>query len=79
MRYFKARLIKKTQTLTYRIYVTDSLQAIANNTGHMGGGTSVTKRYYEIFDQIRHPRKIETRTSEEVIRSLKEKMEKLKG
>ena len=46
----------------YRIYITDSLQAIAGNTQKYAGGTSLKKRYADIIT----PKKQDKRTGAEI-------------
>lgn len=75
MRYFKARLTEETQTLKYRIYVTDALQGITNNTGRLGGGLCMNTRYFDFIKT--EPQEEETRTSEEIIAHIKNKLKGL--
>lgn len=61
----------------YRIYITDALKTLTENTAKMFGGATMKMRYAELIDP--EPQKEETRTAEEVVDSIKEKLEKLKG
>ena len=70
MRYFKARLIEKTNALLYRIYVTDALYA-SNKKMTLGS------RYYDIYERANHPQEVETRTEEDVITHLRDKLKEL--
>lgn len=70
MRYFKARLTEKTHALIYRIYVSDCLYATQNNS-------KISKRYYDIYDRMIHPPKEETRTSEEIVTHIRDKIKEL--
>lgn len=70
MRYFKARLTEKTHALLYRIYVTDALYASCKRM-------SLNQRYYDIYDRLNNPQKEETRTSEEIINHIGDKLEEL--
>lgn len=72
MRYVNARLQRYSRDLTYRIYVSDSLQAIANNTKyHVGAdgmiehGMAITARYYDILHPG-EPQPEDTRSCEEI-------------
>lgn len=51
-------------------YVTDALMYITQNTANMAGGKAISKRYYEILN----PEPEETRTAEDIINSIKEKL-----
>lgn len=77
MRYVEAKLTEKTQALMYRIYVTDTLQALVNNTSVIGG-ISITKRFYNVFKDILEPKKAETRTKEEIIEHIRSGIDKLR-
>lgn len=82
MRYVEARLIEKTHALAYRIYVTDVLQCIANEISTLfskGGDKVVPKRYYSVYKEMKEPTKTETRTSEEIISDISEKLANFKG
>ena len=75
MRYVHAKLADDEKSRAYRFYATDVLKMIAENTARFMGGTSPTKRYYEIVV----PPVIETRTSEEIITGIKDKIQKIGG
>lgn len=47
MWYVIARMRKETQEMTYRIYITDALNMIAQNTAKFAGGVYPKKRYAE--------------------------------
>ena len=64
---------KEQQDKVYRIYVTDSLKAITENTAHYAGGVSLRTRFIEILE----PPKVDTRTEEEVVSSLMDKLRKV--
>jgi hypothetical protein len=53
--------------MVYRVYVTDALRMMTENTSRFSGGGYVKERY---FDMIR-PQKEETRTAKEIIEHLK--------
>ena len=64
---------KEQKDKAYRLYVTDALKIITENTAKLNGGTYLTGRYAEMIE----PRKEETRTAEEIIDTIKEKLERL--
>ncbi len=74
MRYVMARYGEYQRELAYRIYVTDSLKIIADNTARFGGGTQINERYW---DKI-HPAPADNRTEEDVIAHIREKLEELR-
>lgn len=57
---------QEVQEYTYRIYVTDALKGLIHTN----------ERYY---DWITRPRKVETRTAEEIIDNIKTGLAKLGG
>lgn len=50
------------QAETYRVYVTDSLRTISENTARFGGGAVTKLRYYDVI----HPNEEDTRTGDEI-------------
>lgn len=50
MRYVLARYNEKQRAEIYRIYITDCLQLIAENTAKRVEGQYLTKRYVDIVD-----------------------------
>lgn len=52
--------------MTYKVYVTDVLKELFASVGG-----SVNRRFYDLIK----PQKVETRTSEEIISSIKKKVE----
>lgn len=82
MRYVEAKLTKETHALIYRIYVTDTLQSIANEISvffSKNGKEVIKKRFYDFCMDATNPQPQETRTKEEVVNYLKDKMAKMKG
>lgn len=48
---------EESQAETYRIYVTDVLQAVAHNTASIvAGGLSMRRRYYEVLNNEQEPK-----------------------
>lgn len=80
MRYVFAKYNEKQYEQAYRIYTTDSLKFIAENTARMTvqGGRVLNKRYAELVG-LAEPEKEETRTSEEIIGGISDKLRKLGG
>ena len=62
MRYAMARYQSQQRDLAYRIYVTDCLRIISENTAKMGGGSYITAKFADIIN----PKPIEKRTGEEI-------------
>ena len=65
MRYVQARFKQADRDFAYRIYVTDALKIIGR----------IDQRYYDFIK----PRVVETRTADEIISNIKEKLIKLGG
>ena len=64
---------KEQQEKAYKVYITDALRVITENTAKMNGGSYIQARYAEIIE----PRKEEKRTANEVIWDLKDKLRRL--
>lgn len=73
MRYVESRVRKEQLDKAYRIYVTDSLKFISENTAKYAGGNSYSKRYIDLT--TKQPE--ETRTREEIIGSIRDKLQKM--
>ena len=57
-----ARLNEKARNDAYRIYVTDALPLVAENTARYASGDYIKMRYAEIIE----PKKQDNRTCEEI-------------
>lgn len=57
-----ARLNEKVRNDAYRIYVTDALRIVAENTARYAGGNYIKARYADIIE----PKKQDDRTCEEI-------------
>lgn len=68
-----ALLKKQLQEKAYRMYVTDSLKSISENTSRHSGGSYMKSRYYDTVN----PKPPETRTPEEIISHMKDKIRKI--
>ena len=62
MRYAMARYQSQQRDLAYRIYVSDCLRIISENTAKMGGGSYITAKFVDIIN----PKPIDNRTGEEI-------------
>lgn len=59
----------------YRIYCSDALKVITENTAKFGGGSQISKRF---IDMIKNEPE-DDRTEEEIIQSITEKLKKIGG
>lgn len=59
----------------YRVYVTNALKAIAENTARYVGGGYIKARYADLIE----PNPEETRTPEQIVDRMKEKIAKVGG
>lgn len=57
-----ARAKERAKTEAYRIYVTDALRIVAENTARYVGGNYIKARYADIIE----PKKQDNRTCEEI-------------
>ena len=57
-----ARLNERTMAEVYRIYVTDALRLVAENTARYASGDYIKARYADIIE----PKKQDNRTCEEI-------------
>ena len=62
MRYAMARYQSQQRDLAYRIYVTDCLRIISENTAKTGGGSYITAKFVDIIN----PKPVDNRTGEEI-------------
>ena len=62
MRYAMARYQSQQRDLAYRIYVTDCLRIISENTAKMGGGSYMKAKLADIIN----PNPVDNRTGEEI-------------
>ena len=66
---------RQQEQTALEIYVTDCLKAIAENTAHAFGGSTITRRFADIIN----PPKEEERTAEQIISDFKRKINSLGG
>ena len=62
MRYAIARYQSQQRDLAYRIYVSDCLRIISENTAKTGGGSYITAKFADIIN----PKPDDNRTGEEI-------------
>lgn len=62
MRYAIARYQSQQRDLAYRIYVSDCLRIISENTAEMVGGSYITAKFSDIIN----PKRGDNRTGEEI-------------
>ena len=62
MRYAMARYQSQQRDLAYRIYVSDCLRIISENTAKIGGGSYITAKIADIIN----PNPVDDRTGEEI-------------
>lgn len=63
MRYVMARYESERRDMAYRIYITDALRIISENTAKLGGGGYIKARFLDIID----PTPADERTHDEVV------------
>lgn len=74
-RYVFARFEQDAREKAYRVYVTDVLKILAENTAKYSGGSYMKIRYYDLI----RPKPEENRTPEEIIGNMKEKIARIGG
>ena len=62
MRYAIARYQSQRRDLAYRIYVTDCLRIISENTAKISKGSYITAKFADIIN----PKPVDNRTGEEI-------------
>ena len=62
MRYAMARFQSQQRDLAYRIYVTDCLRIISENTAKIGGGSYITSKFADIIK----PKPVDDRAGDEI-------------
>ena len=71
MQYLLARRREDSRETGYRVYITDALKAVAENTARIGGGQTLTIRWADTLDRTRGPE--EDRPASEIISEIAEK------
>lgn len=62
MRYAMSRYQSQVRDLAYRIYVTDCLRIISENTAKVVGGSYITAKFADIIN----PKPVDKRNGEEI-------------
>ena len=52
---------------SFRVYLTDAAQVIAENTARIGGGRTISKRWADLAGLNGPPKPADNRTAEEII------------
>lgn len=60
--YCVSAFFKRQEEKIYRVYITDALKAICENTANFAGGSVIKSRYYDLIDR---PHKQEEEKSDE--------------
>lgn len=53
----------------YRVYLTEALRVLTENTGKIAGGSVIKMKYYDIINK-NHPAYTETKSGEEIVRDI---------
>lgn len=63
---------KEQEEKAFRIYLSDAMMAIADNTARYAGGSKMSSRFYDIINVKKEAKKEET--ADEIILRIKEKV-----
>lgn len=77
IRYAVEKWKKSENDNIYRIYVTDCLKLIAENTAKFANGGIIQKRYYDILNPA--PDNTTDEAADEIINRMKLKLERMRG
>lgn len=77
MRYYMARFKRRSEEISYRVYVTDALKCIAENTTGGDLRQRMTDRYYDRLGI--EPETEDNRTPEEIIDSVLKGLARVRG
>ena len=61
-----SKVNQQAKDTAYRVYVTDCLKMISENTANISRGQYTKLRYYDII----HPAKVDTRTGDEIVEDI---------
>ena len=61
-----SKVNQQAKDTAYRVYVTDCLKLIAENTANISRGQYMKSRYYDII----HPAKVDIRTGDEIVEDI---------
>ena len=59
------------------MYITDELKCISDSIAGLFGGKSMSRRFADILDEMSGKQLDETRTADEIISSISDKLERL--
>lgn len=77
--YCISSFLKRQEEKLYRMYVTDVLKAITENTQNFAGGVTLSKRYIELITREKEPEDAEKEGMEanEIVDRITQKLMKL--
>ena len=61
-----SKVNQQAKDTAYRVYVTDCLKLIAENTANISRGQYMKSRYYDIISPV----KVDTRTGDEIVEDI---------
>ena len=61
-----SKVNQQAKDTAYRVYITDCLKLIAENTANISRGQYMKSRYYDII----RPEKVDTRTGDEIVEDI---------
>lgn len=70
---------KDQKELNYKLYVTDALKVIADNTMRFNGGSTLSRRYYDILQDMDSTNEPDEKTDEKansIVNRMKSKLSK---
>lgn len=68
---------QQNENLIYRIYVTDCLKIIAQNTANFNGGNIMKSRFFDLIQQEKN--NIPKKSSAEILANISRKLAKIRG
>lgn len=68
---------RKQERRAFEAYITDGLKCISDSVAGFFGGKSPSYRFVDILDRMSGKQLDETRTADEIISSISEKLERL--
>jgi len=77
LHYLKAKAEEKSKREAFELYISEALRATTNNTARFAGGVELKQSYMDLIAPKRA--KLETRTGDEIIGQMKERLNKLGG
>ena len=61
-----SKVNQQAKDTAYRVYITDCLKLIAENTANISRGQYMKSRYYDVI----RPAKVDTRTGDEIVEDI---------